>query len=136
MWLGAAVGRSAISKQAPVTLIAECALLRRKRTAELANRIPSALGPSPWPTNREPRCALRSDDTNGTCLSGNRYRTETYVENHGLYLEVYTIEHNLMNANLARFKAECSLLHMRMFGESRQQQGIATYLAAIDCVLS
>jgi hypothetical protein len=63
MWLGAAVGRSAISKQAPVTLIAECALLRRKRTAELANRIPSALGPSPWPTNREPRCALRSDDT-------------------------------------------------------------------------
>jgi hypothetical protein len=37
MWLGAAVGRSAISKQAPVTLIAECALLRRKRTAELAS---------------------------------------------------------------------------------------------------
>ncbi len=63
MWLGAAVGRLAISKQAPVTLIAECALLRRKRTAELANRIPSALGPSPWPTNREPRCALRSDGT-------------------------------------------------------------------------
>jgi hypothetical protein len=27
MWLGAAVGRSAISKQAPVTLIAECALV-------------------------------------------------------------------------------------------------------------
>ena len=57
--LEAAGGRSAISKQAPVTLIAECALLRRKRTAELANRIPSALGPSPWPQNREPRCALR-----------------------------------------------------------------------------
>src|SRR5262245_43680634 len=34
MWLGAAGGRSAISKQAPVPLIAECALLRRSRTAE------------------------------------------------------------------------------------------------------
>jgi len=63
MLLGAAGGRSAISKQAPVPLIAECALLRRKRTAELANRIPSPLGPSPWPTSREPRCARRSDDT-------------------------------------------------------------------------
>jgi hypothetical protein len=36
MWLEAASGRSAISKQAPVTLIAECALLRRRRTAEPA----------------------------------------------------------------------------------------------------
>ena len=69
MLLEAAGGRSAISKQAPVTLIAECALLRRKRTAELANRIPSALGPSPWPTNREPRCALRSDDTDARCAA-------------------------------------------------------------------
>ena len=36
MWLEAASGRSAISKQAPVPLIAECALLRRMRTTELA----------------------------------------------------------------------------------------------------
>ena len=57
MLLEAAGGRSAISKQAPVPLIAECALLRTKRTAELANRIPSVLGSSPWPTNREPRLA-------------------------------------------------------------------------------
>jgi hypothetical protein len=63
MWLGAAVGRSAISKQAPVTLIAEFALLHRKRTAELANRIPSLLRSSPWARDREPRCARRSDDT-------------------------------------------------------------------------
>jgi hypothetical protein len=34
MWLGVAGGRSAISKQAPVTLIAECALVRRSRTPE------------------------------------------------------------------------------------------------------
>ena len=38
-------------------------LLRRKRTAELANRIPSPSGSSPWPRDREPRCARRSDDT-------------------------------------------------------------------------
>src|SRR6516164_6154709 len=30
---------------------------------ELANRIPSLLRSSPWPRDREPRCALRSDDT-------------------------------------------------------------------------
>src|SRR5262245_55327004 len=35
----------------------------RARTAQLANRIPSLLGSSPQPTNREPRCARRSDDT-------------------------------------------------------------------------
>jgi len=63
MLLEGAGGRSAISKQAPVPLIAECALLRRKRTAELANRVPSLLRSSPKPTNREPRCSLRSDDT-------------------------------------------------------------------------
>jgi hypothetical protein len=63
MWLEAAGGRSAISKQAPVTLIAECALLRKKRTAELTNRMPSLLRSSPWPRDREPRCARRSDDT-------------------------------------------------------------------------
>ncbi len=34
MWLEAASGRSAISKQGPVTLIAECALLRRSRIPE------------------------------------------------------------------------------------------------------
>jgi hypothetical protein len=33
----------------------------KKRTAERADRHPSLLGSSPWPTNREPRCALRSD---------------------------------------------------------------------------
>ncbi len=43
MLLEAAGGRSTISRQAPVPFIAECALLRRKRTAELANRIPSLL---------------------------------------------------------------------------------------------
>jgi hypothetical protein len=63
MWLGAAGGRSTISKQAPVPLIAECALLRKKRTTELANEIPSQLRSSPWPTNREPHSARRSDDT-------------------------------------------------------------------------
>ena len=60
--------------------------------------------------------ALRSDKTNGTSLSGNRSRIETYVENHRLYREVYTIEQNLIEANSARFKAECNLLHIRMFG--------------------
>jgi hypothetical protein len=34
MLLEAAGGRSAISRQAPVPLIAECALFRRKRTAD------------------------------------------------------------------------------------------------------
>ena len=63
MLLEATGGRSAISKQAPVPLIAECALLRRKQTAELVNRIPSLLRSSPWPRDREPRCARRSDDT-------------------------------------------------------------------------
>jgi hypothetical protein len=63
MLLEAAGGPSAISQQAPVPLIAECALLRRKRTAELANRIPSLSRSSPWPRDREPRCARRSDDT-------------------------------------------------------------------------
>ena len=43
MWLEAAGGRSAISKQAPVPLIAECALLRRKRTAELASGLSTLL---------------------------------------------------------------------------------------------
>ena len=28
-----------------------------RATAELANKIPSLLGSTPWPTNREPRCA-------------------------------------------------------------------------------
>src|SRR5262249_27642402 len=36
---------------------------RRKRTTEPANRVPSLLRSSPKPTNREPRCARRSDDT-------------------------------------------------------------------------
>ena len=38
MLLGAAGGRSAIPKQAPVPFIAECAILCRTRTAELASR--------------------------------------------------------------------------------------------------
>src|SRR6516165_10495017 len=63
MLLEVAGGRSAIAKQAPVPLITECALLRRKRTSELTNRIPSLLRSSPWTRDREPRCALRSDDT-------------------------------------------------------------------------
>jgi hypothetical protein len=45
------------------SLRAECTVPPRKRTAELANRVPSPLGSASWPTNREPRCALRSDDT-------------------------------------------------------------------------
>ncbi len=53
-------GRSAMSKPALVSRIAVCVILRRKRTAELANRVPSLLRSSPKPTNREPRCALRS----------------------------------------------------------------------------
>jgi hypothetical protein len=63
MLLGVAGGCSAISKQAPGPLIAECALLRRKRTTELADRVPSLMRSSPKPTNRKPRCARRSDDT-------------------------------------------------------------------------
>jgi hypothetical protein len=62
MLLGAAVGRSAISKQAPVTLIAKCALMGRKRSAELANRIPSPLGrltPTPWTSARPERDGWR-----------------------------------------------------------------------------
>jgi hypothetical protein len=45
--LEGAGGRSAISKQAPVPLIAECAFLRSKRTARLAHYIPSLSGSSP-----------------------------------------------------------------------------------------
>jgi hypothetical protein len=41
-----------------------------------AGRLPSTSRPagnrlSPWPTNREPRCALRSDDTNVASLGRN-----------------------------------------------------------------
>jgi hypothetical protein len=57
MWLGATVGRSAISKLSPVPLIAECALMRTKRTAELANRFSYPLGLSP---SYEPQAALRA----------------------------------------------------------------------------
>jgi hypothetical protein len=42
----------------------DCGVLRfvgKKRTAERADRHPSLSGSSPWPTNHEPRCALRSD---------------------------------------------------------------------------
>ena len=46
---------------------------RRKRTTEPANRVPSLLRSSPKPTNREPRCARRSDDTEAT-WSRNRSR--------------------------------------------------------------
>jgi hypothetical protein len=70
MLLGAAGGRSAIPKQAPVPLIAECALLRRKRTTELADRVPSLMRSSPKPTNRKPRCARRSDDTDARHSQG------------------------------------------------------------------
>src|SRR5262249_47399042 len=35
----------------------------RMRSAELASRIPSLLGSPPSPAIREPRCTLRSDDT-------------------------------------------------------------------------
>jgi hypothetical protein len=42
----------------------------RKRAAELANRTPSLLGCSPWPTNREVRCALRSDYTDARYSQG------------------------------------------------------------------
>jgi hypothetical protein len=40
---------------------AECTFAGIKRTAELANRVPSLLRSSPKPTNRDPRCARRSD---------------------------------------------------------------------------
>jgi hypothetical protein len=46
MLLKVADGRWAISKQAPVPLIAECALRRRMRSAEEANSIPSLSGSS------------------------------------------------------------------------------------------
>src|SRR5262245_12725182 len=72
MLLEAAGGRSAISKQAPVPLIAECALLHRKRASGLTNRIPSLLRSSPWPRDREPRCARRSDDTEVSLVEGDR----------------------------------------------------------------
>jgi len=80
MLLGVAGGCSAISKQGPVPLIAERALLRRMRTTELANRVPSLLRSSLKPTCREPRCAPRSDDTNGTSLSESLYIAKSYVE--------------------------------------------------------
>ena len=38
-------------------------LCGRKRTAERADRTPFLLASSSWPTNREPRCAIRSDGT-------------------------------------------------------------------------
>ena len=38
------------------SLRAECAVPQRKRATEQANRVPSPLESSSWPTNREPRC--------------------------------------------------------------------------------
>jgi hypothetical protein len=46
-----------------VRLLAKCVISGKKRTAERADRNPSLLGSSPWPTNRVPRCALRSEHT-------------------------------------------------------------------------
>ena len=66
--LEAAGGRSAISRQAPVPLFAECALLRRKRTAELANRIPLVLGRDP------PDFVTRVSDLGATCRSESAMR--------------------------------------------------------------
>jgi hypothetical protein len=43
---------------------------RRKRTTEPANRVPSLLRSSPEPTNREPHCALRSDDSDARYRQG------------------------------------------------------------------
>jgi hypothetical protein len=43
-----------------------CVLSGKKRIAERADRNPSLLGSSPWPANRELRCALRSDYTDAT----------------------------------------------------------------------
>jgi hypothetical protein len=54
MWLEAASGRSAISKQAPVTLIAECALLRRRRTPE-----PTLTAERSWLSVCHPETELR-----------------------------------------------------------------------------
>jgi hypothetical protein len=53
--------------------------------------------------------------TNGASLSGNHYWLYGYVENHRLFLKVRTIEQKLIEAKSAPFKAECSLLHIRMF---------------------
>ena len=41
-----------------------------------------------------------------------------YVENHGVFLKVRTIEQKLINAKSALFKAECNLLHISMFVKS------------------
>ena len=38
-----------------------------------------------------------------------------YVENYGLFLKILTIEHKFINTKSALFKAEYSLLHIRMF---------------------
>src|SRR5689334_7762059 len=48
------------------TLILECDFLYRKCCAELPNRAHSLLGSSPWRTNRELRCARRSDDADAS----------------------------------------------------------------------
>jgi hypothetical protein len=55
---------------------------------------------------------------NVASLSGNYCFIKTYVDNFGLSLKVRTIEQKLMDAESARFKAECSLLHIHMFGGS------------------
>jgi hypothetical protein len=47
--------------------------------------------------------------TNVTSLSGNDYCFMIYVENHGLFITILTIEQNFIEAKPARFKAECSL---------------------------
>ena len=81
MWLGAAGGRSAISKQAPVPLIAECALLCRSRIPEptliiqrwfLSGCYPKAVsvpgggsGPPFWSIARKPSHGF-------SCASGSR----------------------------------------------------------------
>jgi hypothetical protein len=55
--------------------------------------------------------ALRASvgSTNVASLSGNHYCLYVYVENHGHFLKVRTIEQKRINAKSARFKAECNL---------------------------
>jgi hypothetical protein len=75
-------------------LIGGTPFLAEKRAAERADRSPPPLGSSPWPTNRAPRCALRSDYTNGTSirrkllllnelrpLAGDRFGNIVYMSN-------------------------------------------------------
>ena len=59
--------------------------------------------------------ARRCRRTNGTSLGGTHYFLWAYVEYKGFSIKTITIDRYFTGVKSARFKAECSVLHIRMF---------------------